>query len=133
MLLSLVSVCLLVGGCESQPPEHLQINGGQVCLDPTAVSQFAGGSLRFEVVMDSCPSMCITDIESLCSVTLEGNTIVVNSEAQWTGYDGSCTLLCATPIKATCRLDLDEGTYELRHGTDLWTLGLPSELAEACR
>lgn len=108
------------------------------CADPWAGVAFTDeGALCFtqhiaavtvRVSAPECsPSSCTRNIESMCSVDVQGDRIEITSEFSWEEPTRvhSCTLDCRTPF-AECSVGaLADGTYTVVHGDEQSELVVP--------
>ena len=74
-------------------------------------------------------SSCTQNIDLSCSAAVEGSDVVIEGSGSWevaAGKNQECTADCGMG-DAQCTIDpLDEGTYEVRFGTDSASLTIPS-------
>lgn len=130
---------LLAGsGCTSRTA---LTNEGPVCAlssaDPYTWEQgqefVAGNVVYLRYSIDECLSgSCDVDPEASCTVTAEGQTLVVESRAAWSSSRvGPCTEDCRNLIAVCESPPLQAGTYVVRHGSEEVTLTIPSTPAQA--
>lgn len=97
----------------------------------------AGEPFDLAVVFNDCRSSSCTEFHDMaCEVELAGDTLVVTSEGSYTDYETPgriCTDDCAV-ASATCAVPgLDEGSYTLQHGDEVYTFDVPGDEDEpAC-
>jgi hypothetical protein len=122
----------LFAACDRDVREYT--DQGSACVAPKDLAAFqAGGELTITVTVDECISSCTRIEEASCEATLEGERIVVRSEARWAAESGACIALCAA-LQAQCSVTLpSEGAYTLEHGGQERLVELPSAVEEpAC-
>jgi len=114
-------------------PDHMVSDAGRVCVEPEVVEAFEeAGPLLVTVLLDECISACANDPEATCTAELQGDTIVVHSEGQWSDPQEGCIAVCAS-LQAECTLeDVPPGDYTVQHGNETWALALPSDLDQEC-
>lgn len=125
--------------------DHHVEDEGKVCLyasspaspgaDDPVQDFVAGERLYASVQLDECLSACIRDEVSSCTITREGNELVVTSSFEYSDPDGeeACIALCYAP-SAVCESEpLPEGSYTVRHGdVESGTLSIPAVGASPC-
>lgn len=110
-------------GCSSDTVRETYENEGDVCLttgDDT--------TLKVTVYFPTClSSSCDRALSTSCNMTLDGNTIRLESRGRAEFRGGTCTADCGT-LAATCSLpDLPAGEYELVYGKESTTLTWPDD------
>lgn len=117
-----VVVVLLGMSCEPPVDRNTFTNDGEVCIDAAA-----GEAV---VHVNTClSSSCDTLVSSSCSVTLEGTTLTVTSEAVVDSQGDVCTDDCGFVL---IRCDLPDGDLTgttVQHGT---FSGAYDDLVGAC-
>jgi hypothetical protein len=114
---------------------------GKVCLgappwEPQAGSDAieADQRLAISVTYDECLSACIRDEFAQCSVSLEGDRIVVQSEFSYRepAPGKACIAVCYA-LTAECQSPpLAAGDYTLVHGDRETPLAVPSSAGNSC-
>ena len=114
---------LLLVGCASTPKHIVR---GEICAafspfrdlpkQRTIWHRTAQSSDRVEVLLDGCPSPCLSDLRVSCAVRRDGRTIFLATQATYY-YNGHslCADACGTPLRVTCDLSaIPLGRYHLK-------------------
>lgn len=112
-------LALALGACADEV-EH--VDTGRAC-----VRGEPGQGHEVTVDFDLClSSSCDEVVESSCTTTLDGNTVIVDASVTVRSDPrGPCTLDCNSPV-VTCQTPpLAEGTYTLVYGEDQVPLTVP--------
>lgn len=110
------------------------VDEGRICLETETLAQFDPGDvLTLTYTADECISACPRFAEAACEAEMQGNRIIVRSEARWAPSDEVCIAVCAA-LQAQCTVSVPaEGEYTLVHGADELTVVLPAASEEpAC-
>jgi hypothetical protein len=139
-VVSVVSLISLVGCVRHD--DVVREDQGRLCavasdpvsFEPTPPQSFsAGAPVIFNVTVAQClSSSCDTDRAVSCSVTRNGQNLVVTSDGSWTSQTGgSCTADCGI-LATTCTTDaLEPGTYAVQFGGQAMTLSVPATVPSA--
>lgn len=140
MTRSLLLVLALVGGvaaCDSAQPKcddekpcdttltddrERVVDEGEACLVDvtsapygTAITLEAGDAATVRVAFGAC-APCGEDLQSDCTVTVDGGQLRVEGDSSWAPIEGDCPADCR-PWFAECTSGaLDAGDYELVYG-----------------
>lgn len=135
------ALLLFVVGCGG---ERVSLDGrGVACVSPT--NSFPEGGKQFEaeaplyafVTLREClSSSCDTERDARCTVDIEGDAIVIESEGGYTDESGlgrSCTSDCGV-LMATCQTagPVPAGEYVLVYGGEELSLTVPSLTGAYC-
>lgn len=136
LLASALTLAVVACSTEDSAPDVEGDDVGQVCayaLDPGSSDPFgeqpftAGEPVHFTVTFEECASSCIENLETECTVTVDGERLVVKSSYSYDAPsgDGVCTADCNV-IQATCTVGpLEDGTYTVEHGEETMPLVIP--------
>lgn len=136
-IILVVWTSVFVFGCAEDEPLTVKVrNQGAVCvaqnpvfLTGTDVSIEADEPTQIGVLIRSCSSTCIEELETSCSYEYDASnsTISVTSQASWRPEAVDvCNNACLV-IDATCEgPTLPEGEYTVVHGENEQTLTVPS-------
>ncbi|MEY4546441.1 MAG: hypothetical protein RL685_2636 [Pseudomonadota bacterium] len=96
-------------------------NEGELCYRSTA-----SGQLEVRVRFPTCLSSCSREVETSCTIAVDGSRITISSQGSVERQGGSCTDECG-PLVAECVGEpLPAGPYELRHGGSSREIVLPT-------
>ncbi len=141
---ALVPVLLLLPltGCLETPPDDLEEvrDEGEACLVDVTTAPYgtgvvveAGEAATVRVGFGDC-APCGEDIESTCSVSVEGEQLAVSAVSSWVplGDDVDCPADCR-PWFAECTSEaLEAGSYVLAYGGGTEPFTVPSSGAIIC-
>jgi hypothetical protein len=144
VLLLFVASC---GGAGSAGAvNHTFQNQGKICLFPDnvdpgnafapprqAVSFQADRPAHITVQAPTClSSSCSHDPRATCVAALRGNVIEVTSDASYRQEGTVCTDDCGALVADCTTPSLPAGTYQVRHGSQTFSLTIPSMIAPPC-
>lgn len=110
-------------------------NDGEACLtNPSGNSDGVDpGPTEMTVTFNTClSSSCDTLTDKNCSVSLDGDEVVVESSATIESEGGACTDDCGRATVTCDSPDLETGEYTLIHGDASRSFHLPSASESIC-
>jgi hypothetical protein len=127
----LTSALGLLAACSSEDGTRtVHADAGRLCAaapgvelgfgEPPARSSYpADTALTIAVWLpgECLSSSCDTERKLDCSVTRDGDRLVVRSELAWTSFGGACTADCGLPLARCQTPPLPAGDYVIVHGT----------------
>jgi hypothetical protein len=119
---------------------------GQICLFPAGTGSDGLATVASQthsyrpdlpvdiaVLMPDCLSgTCSVDRKASCLVQVTGPFIQVSSYGSYRQNGTQCTLECGGLVATCTTPPLPAGTYEVRHGTTVLTLTVPSRVSAPC-
>jgi hypothetical protein len=131
-------------GCAWTDGSRTHLDEGEICIyesEPAVAHRnepdqtySAGQPIHLSVTL-GCLSACIRDEAASCDVTRAGQTLVVHSVHSYEPppADEGCIALC-NALSAVCASEpLEAGTYRIVHGSQTYSLAIPSSAERACR
>jgi hypothetical protein len=118
-------------GCDGGERRFERTDQGTVLIEAGA----AADGIAVTVKGNKClSSTCDVERSASCTVSRDGELVVVASKLAWTSHEGSCTIDCET-LDASCTLaePLADGSYQVVHGDDAATLEVAAgQIEGAC-
>lgn len=136
---------LMAAACASACADRSVVveDTGRVCAYPahpeaeppgSTVTYEAGQPVFFRVTVDECLSACIEEEVASCSVTRDGDRLVVRSTFSYDEPAGAqaCIALCHS-LEAVCESEpLEAGSYQVEHGDTTYPLVVPAAGTAPC-
>jgi len=129
-------------GCNSADVETSDV--GKLCVYATTPASPGANSpeqsfvsdqqIYVSVTLDNCLSACIRNEVASCSVAKEGQRLIVSSNFSYDKPEAgkACIALCNS-LSAVCQTEpLSAGSYVVEHGSDEYTLTVPSQDVPPC-
>jgi hypothetical protein len=125
--------------------DHTFKDQGKICLfpegggpgntfaPPMSVTFSADRGLSITVQTPTCLSgSCDKDRQAACTATVNGQVIIVTSNASWRTEGPTCTLDCGALVANCTTPPLPAGTYLIQHGAQSVPVTIPSSVAPPC-
>lgn len=137
VVIGTVVVLLTAGllGCGGEPA-HEVVDDGTICFGDRLYADDrdehlpAGESFEITVFVAECLSGCRHDtVPADCSVDVDGETLTVSSYGGWSEKSSmlprTCTDMCVE-YRTSCEVPaLEEGTYRVEHGDNIYEMEVP--------